>query len=204
MAAKQEDAAAIGVAVTKHAIAASVIQVGESKTSIRTSNGVQVDVRVVPVESFGAALQYFTGNTAHNVKLRERAIKMGLKLNEWGVYRVDGKKEVRIAGGTEQGFYEALGLAWMPPEMREDRGEVEWAIENAKRETRNAKEKPKAESRNPKKSNARGARNAEEKTTDHRSRITDHDSHAIDLVEIANIRGDLHTHTVGLGWVEFH
>ncbi len=189
VAAKQEDAAAIGVAVTKHAIAASVIQVGESKTSIRTSNGVQVDVRVVPVESFGAALQYFTGSTAHNVKLRERAIKMGLKLNEWGVFRMDGKKEVRIAGETEAGVYEVLGLAWMPPEIREDRGEIEWAMENAKRETRNAKEKPRRNAE-------RGIGNAEGKTPDHGSRITDQDPHAIDLVEIANIRGDLHTHTV--------
>ena len=118
---------------------ASVIQLGESKTSFRTAGGVQVDVRVVPPESFGAAIQYFTGSKEHNVKLRERAIKMGLKVNEWGVYKVAGGKEEKIAGETEEGVYGALGLAWMPPEMREDRGEIEWAAENAKRETRNAK-----------------------------------------------------------------
>jgi DNA polymerase (family 10) len=64
---------------------------------------------------------------------------MGLKVNEWGVYKVAGGKEEKIAGETEEGVYGALGLAWMPPEMREDRGEIEWAAENAKRETRNAK-----------------------------------------------------------------
>jgi len=86
---------AIGKAVTGHPMCASVIQLGESKTSFRTAGGVQVDVRVVPPESFGAAIQYFTGSKEHNVKLRERAIKMGLKVNEWGVYKVAGGRRRR-------------------------------------------------------------------------------------------------------------
>jgi DNA polymerase (family 10) len=122
---------AISQAVTSHPMCASVIQSGESKTSFRTSAGIQVDVRVVPPESFGAAIQYFTGSKEHNVKLREMAIKMGLKVNEWGVYKVTGSKEKKIAGDTEEGVYAALGLAWMPPEMREDHGEIDWALEHA-------------------------------------------------------------------------
>src|SRR5262249_31427889 len=81
---------AIGEAVTKHPLAAQTIQVGESKTSIRTTTGIQVDVRVIPPESWGAALQYFTGNKEHNVKLREMAIKKGLKISEWGVFSTKG------------------------------------------------------------------------------------------------------------------
>jgi DNA polymerase (family 10) len=127
-------AAAIGQAVTSHPTCASVIQAGETKTSFRTTAGVQVDVRVVPPESFGAAIQYFTGSKEHNVNLRELAIKKGLKVNEWGVFKTAGGKEEKIAGETEEGVYAALGLAWMPPEMREDHGEIDWAIEHAKAE----------------------------------------------------------------------
>jgi DNA polymerase (family X) len=123
---------AIGEAVTSNVLCAGVIQQGDTKTSFRTSAGVQVDVRVVPPESFGAAIQYFTGSKEHNVKLREMAIKKGLKVNEWGVFKTAGGKEEKIAGETEEGVYAALGLAWMPPEMREDRGELDWAVERAK------------------------------------------------------------------------
>ena len=135
---------AIARAVTAHPMCGSVIVSGETKTSFRTSAGVQVDVRVVPPESFGAAVQYFTGSKEHNVKLRELAIKKGLKVNEWGVFKTVGGKEEKIAGETEEGVYNALGLAWIPPEMREDHGEIDWAAERAateKRPTPEAKRK---------------------------------------------------------------
>ena len=119
---------AISKKVLAHPSVAETLAAGDTKTSFRTSpdlggggGGVQVDVRVVPPESFGAALQYFTGSLAHNVKLRERAVKKGLKLNEWGLFKGDKL----IAGKTEEEIYQALDLAWMPPELREDRGEFE-------------------------------------------------------------------------------
>jgi DNA polymerase (family 10) len=84
-----------------------------------------VDVRVVPPESFGAAAQYFTGSKAHNIRLRDLAIGKKLKLNEYGVFKGDE----RVAGKTEDEVYAALGLPWIPPELREDRGEVEAALE---------------------------------------------------------------------------
>jgi DNA polymerase (family X) len=146
---------AISAAVTKHQAVSQIIGAGPSKTSFRTSTGLQVDVRVVPPESFGAAIQYFTGSKEHNVHLREIAVKQGLKINEWGVYKIVGGKEERICGATEEEIYAAVGLAWMPPEMREDRGEIEWAIAHAK-----DKKQP-----------------------------------AIELIELKDIRGDLHMHT---------
>ncbi len=100
---------------------------GETKCSIVTPSGVQVDLRVVPEDSWGAALQYFTGSKAHNIRLREIAISKGLKLNEYGLYREDtGQK---IAGLTEEEIYEALGMPWIPPELREDMGEVQAALQ---------------------------------------------------------------------------
>lgn len=101
----------------------AVLAHGPTKTLVRLSNGIDADLRVLPPESFGAALLYFTGSKAHNVALRKIAIKMGLKLNEYGLFR--GK--VSIAGRTEHDVYAALGLPWIPPEMREDSGEVELA-----------------------------------------------------------------------------
>jgi DNA polymerase (family 10) len=86
---------------------------------------IQADLRVVPAESFGAALQYFTGSKAHNIRLRELAVKKGWRLNEYGLF--EGDK--RLAGAEEEGIYQALGLAFVPPELREDRGEVEAAAE---------------------------------------------------------------------------
>jgi len=98
---------------------------GETKTSIRLRDGVQVDMRVVSPSSFGAALQYFTGSKEHNVTMRSLANDLGFKVNEYGVFRLsDGAK---VAGETEEGVYEVLGMQWMPPEMREDRGEVDLA-----------------------------------------------------------------------------
>jgi DNA polymerase (family 10) len=86
--------------------------------------GFQIDLRLVPGESLGAALQYFTGSKAHNIALRDRAIRMGLKLNEYGLYREDGSS---IGGVSEEEIYEALGLAFIPPELRENRGEIDAA-----------------------------------------------------------------------------
>jgi DNA polymerase (family 10) len=102
---------------------AAVLARGETKMSIRLNCGLQVDLRVVPAESFGAALQYFTGSKEHNVELRSRAKARGLKINEYGVFRDDQY----IAGRTEEEVYAALGLPWFPPELREARHEFEWA-----------------------------------------------------------------------------
>lgn len=107
---------------------ASVIGRGDTKMSIRLISGLQVDLRVVAAESFGAALQYFTGSKDHNVILRGMARDRGLKINEYGVYRVsaDGA-ETRIAGRTERDVYDTLDLPLFPPEIREARQEFEWA-----------------------------------------------------------------------------
>ena len=99
---------------------------GSNKASARWGlEGLQVDVRAVPAESYGAAMQYFTGSKEHNVALRQRAQRMGLTLNEYGLFKLDS--EERIAGATEEEIYQALGLAWIPPEMRENQGEIEAA-----------------------------------------------------------------------------
>ncbi|MEW6358522.1 MAG: DNA polymerase/3'-5' exonuclease PolX [Planctomycetota bacterium] len=102
-----------------------VIASGKTKASIRIGNNFQVDMRVVDAASFGSALQYFTGSKAHNVKLRDIAKAKGLKLNEYGVF----KGEKQIAGRTEEEVYKAVGLPWIPPTLREDRGEIEAAQE---------------------------------------------------------------------------
>jgi DNA polymerase (family 10) len=122
-----------------------VVARGDTKMSIRLETRFQIDLRVVPAESFGAALQYFTGSKAHNVVLRGRAKARGLKINEYGVFR--GPQ--RIGGATEEEVYGALGLPVFPPELREDRWEFQWA-EAGKLPT---------------------------------------------LVELADLRGDLHTHS---------
>jgi DNA polymerase (family 10) len=124
-----------------------VLSHGTTRSSVVLDVGLQADVRVVEPAAYGAALQYFTGSKEHNVKLRERAIKKGLKLNEYGVWKVDGGR--RAAGKTEEDVYKAVGLPWIPPELREDLGEIDAAVEG----------------RLP------------------------------DLVEAADIRGDLHVHT---------
>jgi DNA polymerase (family 10) len=141
------DPAALSAAFAAHPDVASVLVHGAAKTSVRLTSGIQVDLRPFAEESLGAALQYFTGSKEHNVRLRERAVRRGLKLNEYGVFRVEtGEK---IAGATEDEVYAALGLACIPPELREDRGEIA----------------------------------AAEKGTLPR------------LLEVADIRGDLHSHT---------
>jgi len=103
---------------------AEVLASGATRGSIRTRSGLQVDLRVVRPESFGAALQYFTGSKAHNIKVRGLAQDRGLKINEYGVFK--GKR--RVAGETEEEVYAALDLPWIAPELREDRGEVEAAL----------------------------------------------------------------------------
>ena len=104
-----------------------VIKKGEKRTSVHLKSGLQVDLAVLPKESFGAALIYFTGSKEHGIHLRERAQKNDLKVNEYGIFR-EGEDEP-IAGETEEEMYEALGLDWVPPEMRENRGEIELAEE---------------------------------------------------------------------------
>ena len=105
----------------------STIVRGETKMSVRLEREFQVDLRVVPDESFGAALQYFTGSKDHNVKVRGLAKAKGLKINEWGVYRIDGEQEELIAGKEEADVYQALGLPCFEPELREARKEFDAA-----------------------------------------------------------------------------
>ena len=100
---------------------------GDTKMSVRLGTGLQIDLRVVPNESFGAALQYFTGSKDHNVVLRGRAKQNGLKVNEWGVFRAEGDQETYIAGKTEKEVYAALDFPVFSPELREARREFEWA-----------------------------------------------------------------------------
>ena len=132
----------------KHPKAQEVLGRGENKASINYGQEcIQVDLRALPAESYGAALQYFTGSKDHNVALRQRALKMGYTLSEYALAKVDTNE--RVAGATEEEIYAALGLAWIPPELRENWGEIEAA----------------AEGRLPK------------------------------LVDMSQIRGDLHMHT---------
>ena len=102
-----------------------MIAKGENKVSFHVGQGLQVDVRLLPTASYGAALQYFTGSKAHNVSLRQRALKMGYTLSEWALARLDD--ESVVAAATEEEIYAALGMDWMPPEMRENLGEIEAA-----------------------------------------------------------------------------
>jgi DNA polymerase (family 10) len=125
-----------------------VLGKGPNKASVKYGvEGLQVDLRALPAESYGAAMQYFTGSKEHNVTLRTRALKLGLTLNEYGLFRVEDN--VRIAGEREEDIYEKIGMPWIPPELRENCGEIEAALEG----------------RLPK------------------------------LIELSNIRGDLHMHT---------
>ena len=107
---------------------AAVLARGETKSSVRHRENLQVDLRVVEPEAFGAALQYFTGSKHHNVKLRELAVRRKLKISEYGVFDEAGR---RVAGATEAEVYAAVGLPWIPPELREDTGEIEAALAGA-------------------------------------------------------------------------
>jgi DNA polymerase (family 10) len=132
-----------------HPKAQAVLGKGPNKASIQYGlEGLQVDLRALPHESYGAAMQYFTGSKEHNIVLRSRALKLGLTLNEYGLFRLEN--EERVAGETEEQVYERLGMAWIPPELRENCGEIEAALEGTL----------------PK------------------------------LIELSDIRGDLHMHTV--------
>jgi DNA polymerase (family 10) len=106
-----------------------VLMAGDTRSSVVLGSGLQVDLRVVPAACYGAALVYFTGSKEHNVKLRRRGVERGLKISEYGVFKVE-EEEVEgacIAGREEAEVYAAVGLAWIPPELREDHGEIEAA-----------------------------------------------------------------------------
>ena len=134
-------------AFTTYSLVDRVLARGDTRSSILTLAGLQVDLRVIPQGAWGAAMIYFTGSKAHNVRIRELAVRAGLKLNEYGVFEADGGDA--IAAETEEAVYARLGLAYIEPTLREDRGEVEAA----------------------------------------------RDGTLPDLVTLARIRGDLHTHT---------
>jgi DNA polymerase (family 10) len=104
-----------------------VVASGPAKTTVRTASGLTADLRVVPLDAWGAALQYFTGSAAHNVAVRQIAIRQKLKLSEYGLF--DAETNELIVSRTEEEVYERLGLAWVPPAMREDRGEIEAAAQ---------------------------------------------------------------------------
>ncbi|HVY60527.1 MAG TPA: DNA polymerase/3'-5' exonuclease PolX [Planctomycetota bacterium] len=111
--------------------AGETIAHGDTKCSVKLSSGIQADLRVVPAESFGAAMHYFTGSKQHNIAIRSLALKRGLTVNEYGVFRLleDGKTTgERVGGATEEEVFAAVGLPWIPPELREDRGEIEAAF----------------------------------------------------------------------------
>ncbi|MFH9980154.1 DNA polymerase/3'-5' exonuclease PolX [Streptomyces sp. NPDC017179] len=110
-------------ALTELPSTAEVIAHGAKKTSIRTDTGVQVDLRVVRPDSWGAALQYFTGSKGHNIRTRTIAVHLGLKLSEYGLF--DAESGERVASRSEEDVYARLGLPWIPPTLREDRGEIE-------------------------------------------------------------------------------
>jgi DNA polymerase (family 10) len=110
---------------TEYRLVERILLHGDTKSSVLLWGGFQADLRLVARESLGAALQYFTGSKHHNIVLRDRAIGLGYKLNEYGLYRLSDNAVV--AGESEEGIYEALGLAFVPPELRENRGEIEAA-----------------------------------------------------------------------------
>jgi DNA polymerase (family X) len=121
-----DDSGPLMAALTGMPEAASVIGSGPTKTSIRTADGLQVDLRVVPLDAWGAALQYFTGSQAHNVAIREMAVRKRLKLSEYGLF--DAETGELIVSRTEEEVYRRLGMLWIPPPLREHTGEVEAAL----------------------------------------------------------------------------
>lgn len=122
-----KDPVAVMEHFVRHPDVKEVLSKGGTKATVVLKSGLQVDVRVLEKKSFGAALQYFTGSKAHNVALRDRAKRMGLKISEYGVFREKG--EVWVAGEKEEDVYRSVGLPWIPPELRENRGEIEAALE---------------------------------------------------------------------------
>jgi DNA polymerase (family 10) len=126
VAAAERDAPAIMEDFTSSGIVERVLARGDTKSSVITREGPQVDLRVVPLEAWGAAMIYFTGSKAHNIRIREMAVRTGLKLNEYGLFRA--KTGRLVVASTEEEVYAKLGLPWIPPTLREDRGEVEAAL----------------------------------------------------------------------------
>jgi len=120
-----DDSGPLMAALTGLPEAAAVIAAGPAKTSVRTAAGLQVDLRVVPLDSWGAALQYFTGSQAHNVAIREIAVRKKLKLSEYGLF--DAATGEKIVSRTEEEVYHRLGMSWIPPTLREHSGEIEAA-----------------------------------------------------------------------------
>jgi len=125
--AASEDPEVVMEAFTGVGIVERVIAKGDKKTSVVTRKGLQVDLRIVPLEAWGAAMIYFTGSKAHNIRIREMAVRKGLKLNEYGLFQA--KSGTLIVAQTEEEVYAKLGLPWIPPTLREDRGEVEAALD---------------------------------------------------------------------------
>jgi DNA polymerase (family 10) len=126
VAASEKDAPAIMEAFANLPQAERVIAQGDTKTSFISTFGPQVDLRVVPLEVWGAAMIYFTGSKAHNIRIREMAVRKGLKLSEYGLF--EAKTGTLIVAETEEQVYERLGLPYFEPTLREDRGEVEAAL----------------------------------------------------------------------------
>lgn len=120
-----EDPDAVTEAFISYSLVSQVVASGSTKSSVRLENGLQVDLRVVVPSSYGAALQYFTGSKEHNVVVRRIGVERGLKVNEYGVFERD--TDGLVAGGSEEAVYEAVGLPWIPPELREDSGEIDAA-----------------------------------------------------------------------------
>ena len=119
-----EEASGVMDRFTAYEEVKEVLASGPTRGSVVLKAGIQVDVRIIPKDSYGAALVYFTGSKAHNIAIRRIAQEKGLKINEYGVFKADR----RIAGETEESVYKAIGLPWIAPELREDRGEVEAAL----------------------------------------------------------------------------
>jgi len=140
-----DDAEEVMNELARHPLVAGVLSRGPTKQRVRLVDGLELDLRVVPEESYGAALLYFTGSKEHNIEMRKRAIERGYKLNEYGLFQGDRL----IAGRTEEEIYKAVDLVWIPPELRESRGEIEQASQG----------------------------------------------HLPKLLELTDIRGDLHMHT---------
>ena len=122
-------AAAVMDAFASDRVVERIVAKGEAKTSVLTRQGMQVDLRVVPRDAWGAAMIYFTGSKPHNIRIREMAVRKGLKLNEYGLFKA--KSGDLIVAENEEEVYAQLGLPWIPPTMREDRGEVEAALEGS-------------------------------------------------------------------------